>query len=434
MPFQFARRPLILLKTVALVDFAWGGHHPSYFRLFCQALLGTGCRVISFCPRPEEVASWDAAAVQGKRLDARELTDEVQHRRWRRKIPQAANRYRFRQCAHLFGTWEAENSQRIDLVVFACLYNGVGTWGSLDSIFPYPWTGLLLDSGSVRLPGGREQWLGYRSLDPLALFRARKCISLATLDGFIREELSRGSGGKPVYVLPEVANNPAGSDASSLAESLRAQAGGRASIGCFGQFARRKGALNFLRLAEACRDEPWFFAWAGQMEPDSFTTSERRWIEVFLASNPPNCRVQFGRLDESDFNSCLAASDVVYLCYQRHAGSSNMIGQAAAFGKPVLVSEGYCMADQTRYYQLGLCVPEDDLGAMKTALCALLQSGGNLPQPRFAAYLRDHSEDRFRKVVASMLLAADRLGGNVSTALSDTTKFIERMEDNGSEE
>ena len=44
------------VKTVALLDSRWKGHHPSYFREFLASLLRLEVRVIALCPEPEAFA------------------------------------------------------------------------------------------------------------------------------------------------------------------------------------------------------------------------------------------------------------------------------------------------------------------------------------------------------------------------------------------
>ncbi|MBE7157019.1 MAG: hypothetical protein INR62_01045, partial [Rhodospirillales bacterium] len=390
------------LKTVALLEFIWVGHHPSYYRRYVRSLLESGCKVVAFCPQPDAVRQWEAAACAEGRLEAYELTDEVQRHRWRRKVPPLALAYRFRQCARRLAAWEAQTDRRVDLVFFACLYSGAAPWGGMDAVFPYPWTGLLLDSACVRVPGWRQRWRSARGFDPLAIFRAQGCHSFATLDGFIRDELSRRTG-KPVYVLPEVVDDSPPAQDWSLAETLRGQAEGRTVVGCFGQVARRKGALDFLRLAELCRDEPWFFVWAGPLEEGTFSPAELRLIREHAAEGHANCRFALGRVpDGPEFNALVALCQVLCLRYQGHVGSSNMISKAAAFDKRVLVSDGYCMADQTRRYDLGLCVPEDDTAAARKALGRLLAAGPDLPPACFAEYRAEHSAARFTETVRRM--------------------------------
>ena len=397
------------LKTVALLEYAWVGHHPSFFRLYVRALLAAGCRVAAFCPRPEEVRSWETAACAEGQLEAFEMFDEVHGHRWLRKVPPLAARYRFRQAARRLAAWEVQTSQRVDLAFFACLYQGVAPSGGVDAVFPYRWTGLLLDSACVRDDTWQARLRRTRGFDPLAIFRARGCVGFATLDGFIQGELARRTS-KPVHVLAEIVDDSLPAGSVLLAEDLRGQAAGRLIIGCFGLVARRKGALDFLRLAEACREEPWFFVWVGSLEEKTFTPAELRLIRTHAGNDGHgNCRFVLGRVaTESEFNALVALCRVLCLRYHGHVGSSNMISKAAAFDKPVLVNDGYCMADQTRRYDLGLCVPEGDTAAARVALGRFVVPDPTLPAARFAEYRAEHSAAKFAMTVRRMVEIADK--------------------------
>src|ERR1700683_4406931 len=42
-------------SAIALVEFNWIGHHPTYFKLIVRALLEIGCTELALCPEPGEV-------------------------------------------------------------------------------------------------------------------------------------------------------------------------------------------------------------------------------------------------------------------------------------------------------------------------------------------------------------------------------------------
>ena len=53
------------MKTIALVDTLWGGHHPTYLKFFSKTLLELGHEVITLCPEPEEMSQWIASHYRG---------------------------------------------------------------------------------------------------------------------------------------------------------------------------------------------------------------------------------------------------------------------------------------------------------------------------------------------------------------------------------
>src|SRR2546423_11071381 len=128
------------IQSVALVDFWWNGHHPTYFRFFYQTLVDHGCRVIPFCPKPEELHSG-----RGGDNTPPAFTDEVMSHRLLRKVPAAANVLRFKQCARALGQFEKQAGEKFDRVVFTSLYDGaIPSSRLLPRTFPYLWSALLL--------------------------------------------------------------------------------------------------------------------------------------------------------------------------------------------------------------------------------------------------------------------------------------------------
>ena len=76
-----------------------------------------------------------------------------------------------------------------------------------------------------------------------------------------------------------------------------------------------------------------------------------------------------------------------------------MPGKAAAFEKPILVAEGYLMAERVNQYQIGLSVPEEDpkqmLGALEQ-LAAQPEARTKGRTEHFAAYRRDFSHEALK--------------------------------------
>ena len=44
--------------TIALIDDNWAGHHPTYFKHLAKTFLELDCKVVAFCPNPDEVSEW----------------------------------------------------------------------------------------------------------------------------------------------------------------------------------------------------------------------------------------------------------------------------------------------------------------------------------------------------------------------------------------
>jgi hypothetical protein len=59
------------MRTIALIDWNWMGHHPTYFTHFAAAMAEAGAEVVPFCADPEDFL---------KRLDQMALLPAVRGR------------------------------------------------------------------------------------------------------------------------------------------------------------------------------------------------------------------------------------------------------------------------------------------------------------------------------------------------------------------
>ena len=110
-------------KTVALVDWSWIGHHPTYFCLFAKSLLKLGLNVRALCPKPEEVSRSLA-----------DLPENVQERLFLERLTGWASAPRGTpdRWKSIVGTARSlrvldqmlrRGPQQPDLVFFACIYD-----------------------------------------------------------------------------------------------------------------------------------------------------------------------------------------------------------------------------------------------------------------------------------------------------------------------
>lgn len=385
---------------IALFDFRRDGHHLTYSRFFYRTLTAAGFRVVIFSPTPAEIAT--------ERSTFMKLKEEIVNTRWVSKPPTLENMHRFRRAARQLRRFEKQNGVKFDLVFFSTLYHGaVTSTALLDKIFPYRWVAVLIDSSCCR-----ENWFRHvrqmRTLDSLAAFRAKYCAGVATLDEGIVDQLQGRLGKtKPVYWLPEISSSIPPNRGLHLAEKIRDRAAGKPVIAGLGQFGLRKGAMKFIAIVRACRDEDWLFVWVGEIDLRNCTAAERAFIEDFIAHPPPNCFLHFnGRIDEPDFDRLIEISSVLFACYRHHIGSSNVISKAGWLKKPLIVHDLGAMAESVRKYGLGVYVdldspPEKYVEAIRHALA------GEGFTPRYAEFQAHHSPERQAAVVQKM--AADAL-------------------------
>jgi hypothetical protein len=105
-------------------------------------------------------------------------------------------------------------------------------------------------------------------------------------------------------------------------------------------------------------------------------------------------------------NAVIAESDVVFAAYKDFPNSSNVLTKAAFFHRPIVVSDGYLMAERVRRHNLGEVVPEGNLDSLVSAVTRMTAPGyyKNLcTNARWDEYAADHSLTRLRAVMRDLV-------------------------------
>jgi glycosyltransferase involved in cell wall biosynthesis len=111
-------------------------------------------------------------------------------------------------------------------------------------------------------------------------------------------------------------------------------------------------------------------------------------------------------LDELVLNGVMDASDVIFAAYTDFPNSSNILTKAAFLKRPVIVSDGFLMAERTREFQLGVVVPEGDVSAQKAGIRTLLSQKvreAASETPEREAYMARHSYPALVEAFAEIL-------------------------------
>jgi glycosyltransferase involved in cell wall biosynthesis len=390
-------------RTVALVDWLWAGHHPAWFGLFASALSELGHDVVPICPYPEDVGGLVDAGTgvlrgrvhPGYRMH---FFTNVRGSIPARARPIWATIRHFARIRAMVRDWEMRSGKRIDLIFFACIFDDQFrhiAWA--DAILGRPWSGLYIHARSIRMPGSALPGTK-RFPCPEAIFGVKGAQSVAVLDEAAVEPLSTMIGGKKVVVFPDLADErlPA-DDNDGLAGKLRRFSAGRPVVGVLGHLKPSKGVLDVIRaardpsLAEVC------FAFVGEVSLGEFSKQEAAEVLEFWQNDPRVFCYPLRVPDGASFNSVLRACDAIYAAYRDFPNSSNLLTKAALVQRPVIVSDGYLMAERVRRFEMGLVVPEGDLVAIRAAILALTlrpRSGFVPESARWSAYLAEHSFGR----------------------------------------
>jgi glycosyltransferase involved in cell wall biosynthesis len=405
-------------KTVALVDFHWAGHHPTNFNAFILALEELGINVLAVCPGPEEAKRTADETRRDSEVDipCRGRTEfkkiTIPHKRFARIRPARISAIdwtirHFRGIEKQVREWTKESGSKVDAIFYACIYDFDFDWFHCAQPFlQLPWSGLYLHALSFRMPGQPNPVTGLLPR-PEKIFRGALCRGVAILDEGISTQVATVTG-KPVVVLPEPVDTRRTTKPEDriLSERLRRFADGRPIVGLFGHLKKSKGVETFVEAARRPAAAEICFALAGDLVWN-FDGGARSDLEVAL-SESPNLWTHLARIPrEPCLNALMESCDVIFAAYADFPHSSGIQAKAAALQKPLIVSEGYLMAERVRRFNMGEVVPQGDVEALIHAIVKVTTdpiAWHNENQPRWSDYLAENSFERlktsFTKLIA----------------------------------
>ena len=380
--------------VVALVDWHGSGHNVSFMRLFARALLELGRRVIVLAPDPHACA--ELAATAPGRLALVEFSRTKSWVFWSRRQRNIANAAR---TSEYFVRRLAEGEQMLgaacDLVFFNCFYDSqIELITALAGACRCPWSFLYIHSNS--LPPHNE-----KNPAVLQLLRHERLKAFGVLD-----ERTVASGealsGRRVVRFPDLADT-CYEEGHPLELELKRLAGSRPLVLLIGHLFKRKGLFTLLEAAAMPEAKDLFFAFVGEYK---MRGKEWRCFRRAVAGLENVCFKPGYLPDELSYNACIRAADVLFAAYIDFPYSSNTLAKAAAFGKPILVSEGHLMADEVRRFRMGEVIPQGDAGAALEAIRRIVSDPDawqRSRQPDWQGYVERQSFGALKQAFAEIL-------------------------------
>lgn len=398
------------MKTIALVDPFWSGHHPTYIKIYSQILLELGHQVIVLCPEPEELKKYITNRCQDSvsRFHAFELCAPVSRQflphLLRLKLMSVEFWHNTAKSIRFIASKLGKTPDLTFFLFFDSYVRASFISTIIDRIFPYPWIGLYFHPRILR-KNLKYSFVRRSFLDPLALLKSSYCLAIALLDEGIALKLQERIRTKPVIVLPDFADESPPDTNFELVEKIYAKAADRKIVGLLGSQAKRKGLLTLLNVARQV-DKGWFFVFAGYLSKDDFTDEQIAMLDEFIKAQPDNCFFHFARIPtESQFNALVKICDVLFAAYENFPHSSNILAKAAAFEKPAIASKNYCMGERVKKFNLGYVIDEGNVAQCVEILRKISsQNGGDRDlKSNFQEYRQIHSLDKLRTNLQNLL-------------------------------
>ncbi len=230
-------------------------------------------------------------------------------------------------------------------------------WQAFDQMQSLPWTGIRF------IP---------QEIPTEAYYRSESLSGMCFLDERVVDAYRARFPGKRFYFLPDVTHTDLPNERSALAQRIAQESAGRKIVFLGGTIVKSKNLTAWFRLIALADPRQWYFVQVGEIRWDELDAQELQALRAAMESPRGNLLVHDAYLpDERTFNEILMASDMIFAVYRDFRMSSNMLGKAAAFEKPILVADNHLMGARVIRYGIGMAVPQDDPEAMLLALTQL---------------------------------------------------------------
>jgi glycosyltransferase involved in cell wall biosynthesis len=262
---------------------------------------------------------------------------------------------------------------------------------ALDRAGGWPWTGILFHPRKNR----------ERSSPPEAYFNSRNARGAVFLVPAAIPVYTAAIPQLHFALTPDVADLELPAKPAGIADEIRRLARGRVVVLQIGSITAHKGIPTLLDVIEAADPNRFFFALVGEVHWESFAENERR-VRHSFAQPSENVFVHQGYMaSETDYNSLMAACDIVYAVYQGFNSSSNSLTKAAGLGRPILVAANCLMGERVLASGIGAVAPEGDTSGILAELNRLADQ----PKDRFSfeQYRKQHSLEELKSVLAEAL-------------------------------
>lgn len=391
------RSPLI-----ALVEWHEPGHHFTWFCTMVRAFLNIGCRVAAFCPDPDAVRDALLAEVPPQQLEcirfvpfSYPVPPRVRPLALRPWVQRRTFAHSFREG---ISRLEREFDDRIDLVYFSALFEFEekaidGLLNKLDR----PWTGMLMHARSGSDPTRTTL---------AALLAKHGPRNMTVIDEGFAPAVEKDLGA-PTIVLPDFTDETFLRD-HPIEQRLKRFAGSDRLVLQVGHLRQDKGVGTLAQVALSPDTEGLAFAFVGKV--DWFMGPETRsWLGKAMNLSSKSIFHLEELPDEIHYNAVVRSCDVMFAAYENFPHSSNSLAKAAAFRKPIIVSDGHLMADRVREFRMGEVVPYGDPLATLDAIRRItddLAGWCEAKQPRWSEYQALHSFRTLCKGLEQVIEAA----------------------------
>jgi hypothetical protein len=375
---------------IVVFDFNIEGHHFTYVNLISQALYENGYDIVVMT----SCSDFNKYVLNGK---DRVLLVPIKNAP---PLPEKWNFFTTRR--YVIDLWKYTSNElklinidiQKDIIFFPSIDEYISAYIPLfiiEKYFKYKWTGLYVKPRYIR---SKQSYAFLRRgiLNINYLLNLKNCKNIAVLDSGIIEDLTNKFPSKKFIFLPDIISEESLDTFFNEYQEIVNLAAGRKIVLLIGAIDKRKGVLNLLNSTKRLDDTRFYFVIAGKIYNDTFTKKEKLELET-LKKEIKNAFFYSEIIPtESQFNALISLSDIIFAAYVDFPYSSNMIGKAVYFNKPILVSSGYLMQEIIEKYNLGIAVNQNS----DIEIASAIESLSIINEKRYnSKYLEDYSWSKF---------------------------------------
>lgn len=397
----------------------WFGHTPHFAECVLPFFLDRGYRIYNLTDKPGEAEAFFTESFGERAGEISNLQIDVLD-------PLKPSRGKDTHYRRVEAHWRGVGSSLRRL--FGELGRKVGifhTWVDLysheylerpviEEAMPAPWCGLYVHPAELRIYKTWKRRLLENARDFFKQGRIFPCrlrafdVPMARKVYFWDEKIpaliaNRFQYFKNAGVFPEALKNKIDEPRKTPSEIEDFAVRNPLTVSLVGFLSKRKGLLKILKIAKQGSTR-WGFLVGGEMDWDSFSDEENSEIRSILENPLPKLLVINRHLADFELQKIIESCQCVYVAYEDFFHSSNIQLLAARFKKPMIAGPQHLIAERTKRFQMGWCLPELSQEAVVELLNIIDEKEIERVrcEARFQEFCVEHSPERLRVVLGEI--------------------------------
>jgi hypothetical protein len=283
--------------------------------------------------------------------------------------------------------------QNIDVVLnmyVDCYRDELGLWIKFSQLWPKGCCAIHIDINNTLL---KRHYMGNKKVDTVLYINEDFASPHeVTINPTISQEAER------FIWIPDVATEVLPEKRSTLIDEVFERARSRSIVFLGGAIGGTKNLSTWYKTLELASAEKWFFLQVGAIDKTTLSSEDLYELARVEARNPENLLILDRHIEaEAEFNAFVTCCDIVWGIYRNFDRSSNILGKAAVFEKPIVVSDKYLLGQRVRQAEIGIATDEDNPSEILKAMTQLIEQP--VPTICYGAYTTKYGSESLAAIL-----------------------------------